>query len=59
MLKIWRSHLFLLAAALINGANYPIARLAMPAYVGPFGFILLRACGAALFFLRAQSNRSH
>ncbi len=50
MIKIWRSHLFLLAATLIYGANYPIARLAMPEYVSPFGFILLRACGAVLFF---------
>ncbi|MEH0008131.1 MAG: hypothetical protein V6Z82_05360, partial [Flavobacteriales bacterium] len=50
VIKIWRSHLLLLAANLIYAASYPIARLAMPAYISPFGFILLRVCGAVLFF---------
>jgi drug/metabolite transporter (DMT)-like permease len=52
MSKAVQAHLALLAANVIYGVNYSIAKLAMPAYIKPFGFILVRAAGAfALFWL--------
>lgn len=44
------AHMALLAAQLIYGANYTIAKEAMPAYIQPFGFVLLRCLGATLLF---------
>ena len=44
-------HGALLLVGLIYGANYSIAKAAMPDLVGPFGFILIRAVtGVALFW---------
>lgn len=40
----------MLAANIIYGVNYSIAKFAMPAYIKPFGFILLRASGALVLF---------
>ncbi|PCE62860.1 DMT family transporter [Sediminicola luteus] len=37
-------------ASVIYGINHTIAKGVMPDYVGPFAFILLRVCGAALLF---------
>lgn len=47
-------HGILLFVALIYGANYSIAKIALPAYIEPFGFILLRlAAATGLFWLVA------
>ncbi len=43
-------HGALFLVALIYGSNYSIAKEVMPAYVGPFGLIVLRVVSAALFF---------
>lgn len=39
-----------LTATTIYGINHTVAKGAMPDYVGPFGFIMLRLGGATLFF---------
>lgn len=44
------AHLALLAANIIYGANYTIAKEVMPEYIKPFGFIVLRCIGAVLLF---------
>lgn len=44
------AHLALLAANIIYGANYSIAKAIMPEYVKPFGFVVLRGIGAVLLF---------
>jgi drug/metabolite transporter (DMT)-like permease len=47
-----RVHLALLAVNVIYGLNYNIAKLAMPAYILPFAFVLVRvAAGTLLFWL--------
>jgi len=43
-------HAALFLVALIYGSNYSIAKEVMPAYVGPFGLIVIRVVSAALFF---------
>ena len=43
-------HGALFLVALIYGSNYSIAKEVMPAYVGPFGLIVIRVVSAALFF---------
>lgn len=43
-------HSILLFVTLIYGANYTIAKIAMPQYLEPFGFILLRVTTATLLF---------
>jgi drug/metabolite transporter (DMT)-like permease len=43
-------HLSLLAVNLIYGANYAIAKLAMPAFISPFAFILLRVGSGVIFY---------
>ncbi|NQY10367.1 MAG: DMT family transporter [Flavobacteriales bacterium] len=50
MKSAWPAHVALLIANIIYGVNYSIAKIAMPEYVDPFGFVLLRAIGAVLFF---------
>lgn len=45
-----QGHLAILSANLIYGANFSIAKLVMPQYIKPFGFILLRVLGAAVLF---------
>ena len=48
------AHLSLLGANLIYGANYTIAKEVMPAFIAPFGLVLLRCiCAVALFWLTA------
>lgn len=44
------AHLSLLAANLIYGANYTIAKEVMPAHIAPYGFVLLRCIGAVVLF---------
>ncbi|QCR21257.1 DMT family transporter [Pontibacter sp. SGAir0037] len=43
-------HAALFLVALIYGSNYSIAKEVMPAYVGPYGLIILRVVSAAIFF---------
>jgi len=43
-------HLALLAANIIYGINYAVAKDVMPNYIEPFGFILLRVLGALSLF---------
>ncbi|QJX47757.1 DMT family transporter [Hymenobacter taeanensis] len=45
-----RVHAALFVVALIYAANYSISKDVMPRYMGPFGLVLLRIVGAALFF---------
>jgi drug/metabolite transporter (DMT)-like permease len=49
------AHLAVLVANIIYGANYSIAKLVMPAFIQPFGFIVIRVgVSALLFFLTAR-----
>jgi drug/metabolite transporter (DMT)-like permease len=43
-------HLSLLAVNVIYGLNYNIAKLAMPAYILPYAFVLVRAAAGTLLF---------
>lgn len=45
-----RSHLALIVANLIYGANFSIAKIAMPHYIEPQGFIVLRVAFSLLLF---------
>ncbi|MCF8465232.1 MAG: DMT family transporter [Flavobacteriales bacterium] len=44
------AHLMLIGAQLLYGANYTIAKMAMPEYIKPFGFVMLRCLGATFLF---------
>ena len=47
-----KAHLAVLSANLLYGANYSVAKIAMPEYIQPFAFITLRVCLATvLYFL--------
>lgn len=46
-----RVHLSLFLVSLIYGATFSMAKVVMPAYLEPFGFILLRVASACLLFL--------
>lgn len=48
--KSWIPHLYLLGANLIYGINYSVAKIAMPEFIKPYGFVTLRAFSAVLFF---------
>ena len=39
-----------LGATTIYGLNHTIAKVVMPHYIGPFGFIMLRVFGAGFLF---------
>lgn len=53
------AHLSLLAANLIYGLNYTIAKEVMPEFIQPFGFIFCRVAGALiLFWLFALSGKN-
>jgi drug/metabolite transporter (DMT)-like permease len=45
-----RTHLLLLTVNLIYGANYSIAKIALPEHIKPFGFIVVRVVMAALLY---------
>ena len=45
-----KAHLCLTVAALIYGANYPLAKSVMPEPFPPVGFIFMRVLGAGLLF---------
>lgn len=46
----FKIHLSLFTVALLYGANYSIAKVAMPEHIAPFGFIVLRVVVAGLIF---------
>jgi drug/metabolite transporter (DMT)-like permease len=48
--KNFKVHSALFLVALIYGANYSIAKIALPTYLEPFGFILLRITLATILF---------
>jgi drug/metabolite transporter (DMT)-like permease len=48
------AHLSLLAANLIYGINYSVAKDVMPFYIGPSGFVLMRVMGAVFLFWSAS-----
>jgi drug/metabolite transporter (DMT)-like permease len=50
MNKSTRAHAAILLANLIYGANFSIAKVAMPEYIRPSGFILLRVIVALIMF---------
>lgn len=55
-----KAHISIFIANLIYGANFSIAKIAMPNYITPSAFILLRVlCATSLFFLldRAPADR--
>ncbi|MBL7923767.1 MAG: EamA family transporter [Bacteroidia bacterium] len=55
MSRSGKAHLAVLLANLIYGANYSIAKEVMPAFIQPFGFIVIRVSVAAfLFFISAR-----
>lgn len=45
-----KAHLAVLTANLLYGANYSIAKIAMPEYILPFAFITIRVCLAAILY---------
>jgi drug/metabolite transporter (DMT)-like permease len=48
----FKIHSALFLVGLIYGANYSIAKVVMPEYIGPFGVILIRVIiGTALYFI--------
>ncbi len=50
MPRSWLPYIALLVVNLLYGANYTIAKHAMPAFIQPFGFILLRVLVSAILF---------
>lgn len=50
-MKKYRVHLALFTVAALYAGNYSIAQFAMPEFVGPYAFIVLRVGVGALFFL--------
>lgn len=52
------AHAAVLSANLIYGANYSVAKVVMPAYIQPFGFILLRVVFTAFIFLLISQTMS-
>jgi drug/metabolite transporter (DMT)-like permease len=50
-----KAHIAVLIANIIYGANYSIAKLIMPAFIKPFGFIVIRVLvSAVLFFISSK-----
>lgn len=45
-----KAHVAVLVANIIYGANYSIAKLIMPAFIKPFGFIVIRVLVSAILF---------
>ena len=50
MSNLFRAHLALIAANLIYGVNYGIAKQVMPDYLSPFALVFARISGACLLF---------
>lgn len=49
--NLLQAHLALLAANLIYGANYTVAKDVLKNHIAPFGFILIRVIGAFFLFM--------
>ena len=54
MRNIFTAHILLLLVNLFYGANYTIAKEAMPHFIQPFGFILIRVVSAVVVFTLLQ-----
>jgi len=52
--KTW-AHLSLLAANIIYGINYSVAKAVMPDHIKPFALLSIRSISAAALFLDHQS----
>jgi len=50
MNNLFRAHLALIAANLIYGVNYGIAKQVMPDYLSPFALVFARVSGACILF---------
>lgn len=48
--KTWKVHIALMIVTLLYSANYSIAKFALPEYLKPFGFIILRISLAGCLF---------
>ncbi len=48
--RLLLAHVAMFLVAFIYAANFSLAKMAMPTYVGAFGFILLRVSAAAILF---------
>lgn len=49
---MWKVHIALMIVTLLYSANYSIAKFALPEYLQPFGFIIVRIfCAGILFWL--------
>jgi drug/metabolite transporter (DMT)-like permease len=57
--KIIYAHLAVLAANLIYGANYSIAKQVMPEYIQPFGFIFIRVLVTTIVFFVLGAMGQH
>lgn len=51
LVKQWKVHLALLGVNAIYGATYSLAKLAMPVYISPSAFILVRVLSACFLFV--------
>ncbi len=57
-IRLFFAHVAMFLVALIYAANFSLAKMAMPDYVGAFGFILLRvSAAAALVFISSAFIR--
>ena len=50
MNNLFKAHLALIAANLIYGVNYGIAKQVMPDYLSPFALVFARISGACVLF---------
>lgn len=51
MTRSLKAHIAVLSANILYGANYSIAKLVMPKFIEPMGFIVIRVWVAALLFI--------
>lgn len=51
MSRNFKAHIAVLAANILYGANYSIAKIVMPKFIQPMGFIVIRVWVAALLFI--------
>ncbi len=51
MSRNFKAHIAVLAANILYGANYSIAKLVMPKFIQPMGFIVIRVWVAAILFV--------
>ncbi len=51
MSRNYKAHIAVLAANILYGANYSIAKIVMPKFIQPMGFIVIRVWVAAILFI--------